>query len=317
MKGRNTVRLSFAAVSVLALSACSGESRTQETSDDALVRGKLVPSGEMRAVLELGDDEESFCTAAKVGPRTILTAAHCVVVEPETRSAQCKGSATGDVPNACEITSRWSAPTVRVRVRGPEGRRWVRLPIAHVYVPRVVLDACRTSNCFWDMKGHRGVPDIAIVEVGDEIPTATTAAIDVRPVSPGTPIVVAGYGCTRSGDRWVGDDELRADDSRTVALSSIANDEVSELAEHDRAAVRASYFFSPASAVGESSLCPGDSGGSLFTPSGDIIGINAYYVPASQGSTMRANMFTRLDAQASPSITAWLHTRLPDARFIE
>jgi len=28
-------------------------------------------------------------------------------------------------------------------------------------------------------------------------------------------------------------------------------------------------------------------------------------------------MFTRLDAQVSPSITAWLHTRLPDARFIE
>ncbi|MDG0816992.1 S1 family peptidase [Bdellovibrio svalbardensis] len=109
----------------------------------------------------------STCSASILGPRTILTAAHCVYKAPA------------------------SAVTVLFGVRGGEAsRKVVRIEVNPKYIPDVM---------------YRDMHDLAILKISEALPKGYRPAEfldDYAAFQVGTSIVVAGYGISMPRLKW-------------------------------------------------------------------------------------------------------------------
>ncbi|WP_437781723.1 trypsin-like serine protease [Sorangium sp. So ce1097] len=241
------------------------------------------------------------CTAAKVGPRHFLTAAHCVddlytaTVEP------------GYGPGGSYAVSADNTPPISP---------YVNLTIEQTYIhPQWIADcaaarAAGAPDCGVNVLNPGYTPDLAVVVVNELSPTIPAAVVDGAAVAVGDPVVATGYGCETPGGAPTHVFKIQ---NLTASASSILNHPGSYVSGAAINDVAASYVLTPGYAANTSyaSLCPGDSGGPLYRQSSTdliVVGVNAYYTfPSAPGSNpSQTNWHTRLDTSARYSVTSWL-----------
>ncbi len=286
------------------LAACAiacGSSATDDDADidakgeDALIGGATASAADFPATVYL----KRGCTAAKVAPKLLLTAAHCVV---------------DGFTNEPKYGPETSLEVAREPAKG-----FVSRGVAKVHVHPVWMQVCASSYCSSsNVTAVLDAADVAVIELADELAGIAIAPVDTTPLAPRDSVTVLGFGCTegvlvRDG-RTPTDVALKFADTKIVpgsqgvfAGSSI---DPSKLAQ-----VTGIYAMTPGPSrtKGAAGLCPGDSGGPLYRRKNDalvVVGVNANY-------TLRAddvaglpvtNMHTRLDDESRHGIAAWLRS---------
>lgn len=290
------------------LVGCTQAADDDNTTDDHLVGGRPAGAGEFPSTLLIATN----CTAAKIGPRQILTAGHCVMYpglpshpffEP---GATMRLTAEHSVNNASDADPAFFSVTVEQTYLSPS---WVSEQGSGLNL------------------GPNPSADVAIVVLTKESEPALakirTAAVDTKPVLSGDKVVVMGYGCETG--IYAGFDYSQA---RLKVQSTVAMDPAGALAPGRTPAPNApaahtadNYFFTPGAALGgdsgAASLCPGDSGGPVYRDDGTqrvIVGVNSYYNfdPNDRVGVSLTNWHTRLDNDAAEGVGAWVQSLVHD-----
>ncbi|MCA9581071.1 MAG: trypsin-like serine protease [Myxococcales bacterium] len=252
------------------------------TSDEStsLIGGQEAPVEAVQATLNV----EGECTAARVGPRHILIAAHCVQAEDGTKL----------LPAVAPIY----LPGAKIRVTAANslGRvRWSHLTVARTHVHPAWFDQCSLSGCGFDhaLRGE-APPDLAIIETVEEPPGAI-AKIDFEPVRPGEKLIINGYGCEATALRPDPAEGLKYARTKVIA-GTVGLD------------AQYSYFETPGRAGdGAASLCPGDSGGPVYREGNPlrIVGVNSYYTFDDDSGVSETNLHARLSG-GNHRVSSWI-----------
>ncbi|MBK8010439.1 MAG: trypsin-like serine protease [Deltaproteobacteria bacterium] len=218
------------------------------------------------------------CTAARVGPNVLLTAAHCV---------------TGSL-------SAYYAPGKFI------GLSASRSPDPSTYISYMVKSVQTTGPSFMtDYPGYNGIllapygSDLAVIKVTTNLPsTIRTATVETRAVVDDEPVVILGYGCENG---YYSSNAPRLKYALTKKLKASASSEVqaafNEMGSawtsgtNDWSAVAKNYLATPGYRYSEAkgtatpaSVCPGDSGGPVFAARSGInwknqdiiVGVNSF-----------------------------------------
>jgi hypothetical protein len=301
----------------LATGACATSGGAAEQQGQDLIGGEVVePDAYPATVVFMGG-----CTAARVGPRHLLTAAHCVlnfdvVDEPHPSKA--------DVVNpSFRPTGHISFTNAAVLADSP---RWIEADVLDTHVDDHFLEACvdlGLGGCLsTQLEQTHDFADVALVETIAEIPAEVAIApIDLEPVLPGDAVVVTGYGCEDGVDAHPlgapADAVRRLRSGRSIVLpaSSIVHAGSPFAAgsvAFDRAMASSVITQGPALDPTAPGLCPGDSGGPLYRGGSRrvIVGVNHSYTfrPASVDPVGLpvTNLHTRVDEDSRFQIGAWL-----------
>lgn len=282
--------------SVASLVACTrGSTADATTSSSDLIGGSEVADSDFPSTIELTVPGPgwSSCTAAKIGPRHILTAGHCIVYA---------------TPN--DVTAKLGAGAI-VALTAKHGVIGDDDPLMAYPVAQTLVHPTWLAT-HGDLDDANA--DVAIVVLTEAALTGgfakiPIARVDAHPVVPGDELVVMGYGC-ETGVRVDDNANPRLKAQSTVAVGTVA----------DR-----SYFATPGAGPAPAaladagpapdgpSLCPGDSGGPVYRDDGTervIVGVNHYYYFAEGSDVSWVNTHTRLDVEAPDGVNDWVQNAL-------
>ena len=221
-------------IGLATLVACAQPEDTPSASSD-LIGGTSVKLGDLPATLHL----EAGCTAVKVAPRFLLTAAHCVL-------------------DLSTLDPRYDADRPVKLARDPAAGH-VDHAVVKVHPNPVYLKACEGTFCSIPAVVQKlDAPDVALIELVVDLEEVPIARIDPEPVLPGRTVTIVGYGCTEGVHV--------ADTRASASLASAETAIVDPLAAvHPGSPVLASdapvYGGNYLLTAGTAGLCPGDSGG--------------------------------------------------------
>jgi hypothetical protein len=296
----------------LAASGCAAEETEgpSASSDEQLSGGFRPYAGFAKdtGTLLLRHGEDRGCTAARVGPRHILTAAHCV-------NGLGAGMYLSITQSPSEENADWS--TVGV------GRVWVHPSWAAVDLLCQVSLTCTRDH---------GAADVAVIEARRELPsTVTSARVGThRYVAAGNArrVFITGYGCELG--LGVGRPEVATLGAAVVPIEPVSsiNRYGHVLSDLQKIPFDGTYMLTPGASHENAgaSLCPGDSGGPVFLsrsaypggpayPTNVVIGVNADYT-FNGGEHSTFNVHTRLSNDAPHFVGAWLARILPESSFV-
>ena len=320
--------LAFLALFTLAASGCAAPqdddaTTDKETTEDPLtggVSGYLYP----RFAKETGMLLLPNCTGTRVGPRHILTAAHCVM-DPTTKGVLAR-------------YNRGEFLSITQGVDDQNGADWSTISVGRVWVHPSYVAAFRLG-CFMSLTCTRdyGASDVAVIETMNDMPSSISSArVGIsRYEAAGYQrrVVIAGYGCQGGLGGW-------NPTTRSIGFSVTPIEPVSSINNYGPVlsnaqfwSFGASYFLTAGASHqnGQASLCPGDSGGPVFLsrsayPGGPayhtnvVIGVHADYTFADEknGSPRLStfNIHTRLSNDAPNYVGGWLQTILPYSSFL-
>ncbi|MGC4070177.1 MAG: trypsin-like serine protease [Polyangiaceae bacterium] len=247
------------------------------------------------------------CTAALVGRRHILTAAHCAQGPAFYYNGKIQIAQVGRLTSSTQ---------------------WTTVFIKSTYIHPGWTAMCLVSSCAADQTLVSPYsPDIAVVELTADVPlTFKTAVIPRTIYNYDAETYVTGYGCEISVN-GAGPNPPRLKMNRAVTLPvARINDYRQEVPTANLWQFGNSNTITAGRKVSASaaSLCPGDSGGPLLqsSPAADgptyprnrVIGVNAYYTFSDASGVSVRNIHARLyDGGVTQ---AWLQTVLPASSFI-
>lgn len=284
------------------LGGCQKPLEPFDQTSSSLIGGTVASEGAYPSTLHIWGN----CTAAKVGPRAILTAAHCIS-QFDTLEPTYGPRSTIWVTNRKTVDSQ--SPL--------EGGAYVPVVVERIFQHPSWLTAIGTSRM---VLGPYPSADVAIIilttESAKRIKDIPTAVVDTSSVMPNDPLVVMGYGCELGVYGPVDYSRVRLKIQPTNAISvkeALAPGREPSPDLGDR--VADNYLFTPGfmSGARAASACPGDSGGPVYRNDGTeqmIVGVNAYYnffpqnVDPAQVSL--SNWHTRLDFSAGSGAGSWI-----------
>jgi hypothetical protein len=296
--------LLLALLPLASLLACSGGGPGAQTADDDLIGGRLAKKGEFPATMQV----KRNCTVSKVGPRHVLTAAHCVnwMFSPGAEIELSASQVIGTFAKGRD-----------------DGFR--TFTIERVEIEPAWDSYCRATHCgSVHISGRTAMADAAVIILTEEIPEVPEAAIDLSPIEDGDQVAITGYGCEDavagswdySGSRLRVSHTYAVGFEQTIHKGSFISERdreggvvesmrgiyaitpgpayvapkitASETADDELAAAdggAAEDAGKPASGPGSrgprrGGLCPGDSGGPLYRiveGEAHVVGINANY----------------------------------------
>ena len=280
---------------------CAGEAsseaddegaRDARESGDALIGGKAASADQFPSTVFL----KGGCTAAKVGPRLVLTAAHCAL-------------------DTATVSPKWKPGDVLGVSRTPaDGFDDHVIVAVHVH-PDWIAECNRVYCASADAAAKVDAPDVALIELETDV-GVPIAVIDPSFLPVGVSVLEVGFGCTQGVSM---PDARRAKTllwsrTQTSAVNHVLHDG-SPVAETDLANLSANYAMTdgPGRSKASSGLCPGDSGGPLYRARGgrlSIVGVNSNYTFAPEDSDAKGlpvtNWHTRLDNGSSHHVAIWL-----------
>jgi len=285
-----------------ACAAPAGQGDAEDRTEDALIGGSPGGLARFPATVFLKGE----CTAAKVAPRRLLTAAHCVL-DPAT------------------VSIRYPVGS-KISVTRDPSKGYAELEVAAVAVHPAWIKACEDSFCAASaITARLDAPDVAVIELAADLPDVPVASIDVTPLSPGDRVTVVGFGCTAGVLVPDARDaiSLKYADTRLVAADRAVH-AGSVVLPGDLAQVAGIYSMTagPGSARARAGLCPGDSGGPLYKKTRDgslvVVGVNSNYTLAPDqpetvaikmidGVFVKSTTFARAGMVAPQHAHSWDH----------
>lgn len=233
---------------------------------NAMVGGTVHPLGlsKFPATIKIRNN----CTGAKIGPRTFLTAGHCII-DRQTGSFKDMFKAGGKI----DVTNN-PLPFLDVG--------FVTLTVDDVFVDTRYAFGCSPIPCDYN-KMRSGGPDLAIIRVIETTPLIPTASIDHSPVIDDTPIVLNGFGCEDYNNQSVlvpTEPPGSFPNGRLSSFQTKALDAARAAALLSPGILNRFYFYTPGRALDSTNagLCPGDSGGPVYLNDSinmTIVGVNS------------------------------------------
>jgi V8-like Glu-specific endopeptidase len=324
LRSHSLLLLSWIPLAAIAACSLAGSSSSSDTGERDLIGGRPAAAGELATTLLI----KGNCTAAKVGPRHILTAAHCVTGFAGAMFGQ---GATISITNSGGIGAFASEA----------GDGLQNFTVDHVSIEPGWAAECMDGHCLSVYVSGKTptIADAALVVVREDLAPFPEAAIDLSPLEPGEDVIVTGYGCEDAvGGLWnYANQRLRVAETTVVPFDTVIHpgsfifpaDKESGLT----ALMSQLYGITPGPALlGDAGadadpdaataggLCPGDSGGPLYRRGAKpvIVGINANYTFTSgspfaiDGGTMFwggspvTNWHTHVDSTRGRRVGAWL-----------
>jgi len=262
-------------------------------SNDALIGGRAARAGQFPATVTLKGE----CTATKVGPKLLLTAAHCVL-DPAT------------------VSIRYPAGS-HLSVAHDPSKGYADVEVAAVHVHPAWTKACEDAYCAASSVTARlDAPDVAVIELATDLAGVPSASIDTEALATGDRVTLLGFGCTAG---------VLVPDARESLTLKYAETRLvaAERAVHDGSAVLAadvpqvagiySLTSGPGAAKARAGLCPGDSGAALYKKRDGqlvVVGVSSNYTLGPEANDKVGlpitNWHTRLDAASKHGVGGWL-----------
>jgi len=228
------------------------------------------------------------CTVAKIGPRSMLTAAHCLF---DLR----RGTPNALYQSGNLISLTYANP--KDRTRSAQGSFVVRSARIHPSYRNSPLVGCGKS-CTWEEAFGTDISDVGVVTFAEDLPEIPTARLQRSAPRLGSTVFITGDGCTAPGGaRGAG---FLWHETRVIPATYL--DHEGSFARSSIDTIDRGYVITPGMSADyftlkKASLCPGDSGGPLYAEDKTtIVGINAYYTFKPNGGPSAYNMHTRISS---------------------
>lgn len=307
--------LGAAVVGVLGIAGCASAPVDESDEGNALIGGTEISVDELPSVVDVarvpraGLPTDSgplvgSCTAAQIGSRHLLLAAHCVL-DPAT------------------VSPIWKAHDPIALLSSPI-RGWKQGKVERVEIHPAWLAACDRTYCAASIvTAKMDAPDVAVLVLEEAIPDSSISPASDRRLQTGDDVIVTGFGCTEGVH--VSDSRaqvsLRAKATR-IAAPGVALHPGSPLSADDLTVANGNYNFTlgPSDDALMAGLCPGDSGGPVYRKLDGklvVVGVNANYTLPEGVSGDRGlpitNWHTRLDRESRHDVAGWLRGLRVDA----
>ena len=295
-----SIQGSLVFLTALQLAACGGqededpEVKAIATAEKGLIGGGQAGNGDWDSTLEING-----CTAARVGPRHIITAAHCV-------QNRINGRGFHNVRDGFRPGDLLRITNSKTFVAGTFFFRQIASATMHPSWTQACTGGCPNNLAtLWPYP-----PDIAVIRVTSDLPSGIPMAkIDARPIARNERMTILGYGCETSLNNPGTSVQRRLKFERLRSQTPL------------NSAMQHEYIASPGMSQNpsEASLCFGDSGGPVYrgwSRSGTkIVGINAYYTFTSNSGVSFQNLHTDLSRDNPHDVVNWLLTQIPPGQI--
>jgi hypothetical protein len=303
------------ALALLAGCAAEGEASepnagdSRRSPDQELVGGEPARADEFPSTVGIGGD----CSAAKVGDRRFLTAAHCVAVPRPWRVPVENFPPNGGVQERYlpgqPLSMHWGrdASDPNDEARGT------------FTVVKTSIHATwwRCAACAAPHRHDEGAADIAVIEIAEATPQIPKARVELDTIALDAHVIKGGYGCedriVPGRDGTIG--RYKRADAWIIPVSEIRRFDTL-ITDAETATIDASYLITAGHAQDEkyASLCPGDSGGPLYLPDTSdprVVGVNSDYTfpipgPDDPGGVSWTDWHTRTSLDSLHGVGQWL-----------
>lgn len=271
----------------------------------ALINGQFDAADRYAAVVVIWSDATRRCSATKIAPDTLLTAAHCVVdVKTGALAPAFQAAGTLHVGTTPEATP---ATALSVTVRATQLPPAFADGFQRLYAYQQSLIADYRARYSGDALAQRirrvqaearitdRFPDAALVQLATPTPMIPMQPLSLAPLPAGAAVILVGYGCERVRD-WQRPDRHSHPARRHWGQSEVIRVDAVNF-----------YTFGSERRAGSATLCPGDSGGPVLL-NNQVVGVHGTVWGLSGRDTARSNMSVNLHALAD-----WLSSFQPPA----
>ena len=260
----------------------------------ALTGSDFDQEGRFGAVVRFADDQDGLCTATKIAPLVLLTAAHCVTDLQTGRSkAGFEPGGVLHISNAPDPErAAPEAVTLDAVLLHPDYQqglaRFVAYKASRISAPTPegataglpeLAQALRIRHHF-----SSRYPDIALLRLRTPTPSIPTLSLDFAAPPEGAEVLLVGYGCQIPPR--LGDVRQRGGGRRSWGRSRVIRADGLNL-----------YSEGGQMRPGAPSLCPGDSGGPVLYR-GRVVGVHSVVYGLNARHGARSNMAARVGALA-------------------